>query len=227
MGDIQNQAKQLTREIPAVPAPWLGTKGEAFFSVALMSASKGLSPGTYGRLEANSSVADPEISGEFAGGFGLCMFVRYTQSPVGPYDEVLWAPGYFKVPATGKKRERITNIYVSSVDSVYNGRRNWNIPKQLASFKFHPSDTKFPPYKRIEVSLPDNTDNPFISLDLKPMSLLSRPFLPLSTSYIPLCLDIVIPPPSRKARIGGKMAGWVRMMVNGRQPVLGCLVGEG
>ena len=42
---------------------------------------------------------------------------------IGPYDELLWAPGVFQDPRHDKpvKRYRITRIYVSSLDSVYNG----------------------------------------------------------------------------------------------------------
>lgn len=71
-------------------------------------------------------------------GFGLALTVRYQDSPVGPYDEVLIGlpvktpvlrdeilPGY-----------RIPVIYVSTEASVRNGRKNWGIRKELANFKW-------------------------------------------------------------------------------------------
>lgn len=67
----------------AVPAPWLDAKADVFFTVARASASKGLAPSSYAPLEANSTFADPDINGKFVGGVGMCMFVRYTKSPVG------------------------------------------------------------------------------------------------------------------------------------------------
>ena len=40
---------------------------------------------------------------------------------LGPYDELIWVPGAFTVPQTGKKQRRITRIYVSAKESAYNG----------------------------------------------------------------------------------------------------------
>lgn len=40
---------------------------------------------------------------------------------LGPYDEVIWIPGYFEVPQTGRQMVRISRIYVSSIESVFNG----------------------------------------------------------------------------------------------------------
>lgn len=49
------------------------------------------------------------------------MIVRYKDTSVGPYDEVIWMPGYFEVPGTRRKHARIAGIYVSRVESVFNG----------------------------------------------------------------------------------------------------------
>ncbi|POW17120.1 hypothetical protein PSHT_06460 [Puccinia striiformis] len=75
----------------------------------------------------------------FRGGIGFVQIVRYPLSPVGAYDELLLVPGSFKPPEEcldGSPKFRITQIYVSSLESVLNGRRNWNIPKKLARFEF-------------------------------------------------------------------------------------------
>jgi len=67
-------------------------------------------------------------------GFGAVMIINYTTSNVGPYNEILFDPGksYF----LGKKAHSITKIYVSSQASLTNGRRNWGIPKELATFSY-------------------------------------------------------------------------------------------
>jgi hypothetical protein len=47
-------------------------------------------------------------------------------------------PGKLRV--NGKRWDRITKIYVSTMDSVLNGRKNWAIPKELADFKLERRD---------------------------------------------------------------------------------------
>jgi hypothetical protein len=39
----------------------------------------------------------------------------------GPYDELMLVPGAFDVPGKNKKRLRMTRIYVSQKDTMYNG----------------------------------------------------------------------------------------------------------
>lgn len=74
------------------------------------------------------------LKGHFAGGFGALMLVDYSTSNVGPYSELLFIPGKFK--HKGKKLNSISKIYVSTMISVENGRKNWGIPKELAGFTF-------------------------------------------------------------------------------------------
>ncbi|WP_231724547.1 hypothetical protein [Deinococcus actinosclerus] len=57
---------------------------------------------------------------------GALMLVRYAQSGVGPYDELLWA-------SLGGEPQ-VTRIVVSTQQSVVWGRRNWAIPKSRADF---------------------------------------------------------------------------------------------
>ncbi|MCD0165179.1 hypothetical protein IHN58_05875, partial [Deinococcus sp. 12RED42] len=64
-------------------------------------------------------------------GRGVLMLVRYASSPVGPYDELLWAE--VRGSPVGR-RPQVTRIVVSTEASVVWGRRNWGIPKELASF---------------------------------------------------------------------------------------------
>lgn len=65
--------------------------------------------------------------------FCYMMFVDYSDSPVGPYHELLFIPGSFPFE-DGKKHLSISRIFVSSLDSVVNGQRNWGIPKDVAQF---------------------------------------------------------------------------------------------
>lgn len=65
---------------------------------------------------------------------GMVMLVNYQSSPIGPYGELLFIPGMFHYK--GKYYWHISKIYVSSLDSVMNGRENWGIPKELAQFEF-------------------------------------------------------------------------------------------
>lgn len=61
------------------------------------------------------------------------ILVRYEESPVGPYDELL----ILDHPLMSKRRlSSIPKIYVSTETSVVNGQHFWGIPKQLAQFEW-------------------------------------------------------------------------------------------
>ena len=80
------------------------------------------------------------LNGGFAGGFGSVMLVDYEESDAGPYGELLFIPGKFRFG--GKKLDTISKIYVSTMESVENGRANWGIPKEKATFSFDRIDNK-------------------------------------------------------------------------------------
>lgn len=65
---------------------------------------------------------------------GAVMVVRYAETAVGPYDELLFVPGFMQEQDT--QYPSITKIYVSSQTSVLGGRQNWAIPKELAQFSW-------------------------------------------------------------------------------------------
>lgn len=69
---------------------------------------------------------------KFIGGLSCIIFANYFSSPVGPYQELLFLPG--KVICGHKKGYTITKAYVSSEASQINGRQNWAIPKETATF---------------------------------------------------------------------------------------------
>ena len=51
----------------------------------------------------------------------MIQIVRYSETPVGPYDELLIIPGDFKASQNDEKRMRITRIYVNQSETCYNG----------------------------------------------------------------------------------------------------------
>ena len=62
----------------------------------------------------------------------MAQILRYSETPVGPYDELVILPGSFNgIGPKGEKRKdsRITGMWVSSKETLINGRRNWNVPK--------------------------------------------------------------------------------------------------
>ncbi|EFQ33835.1 hypothetical protein CGRA01v4_10724 [Colletotrichum graminicola] len=127
-------------DITPVPAPWK-LKGDIYLFSFWVSGPKAAHPPTiaYSPLEANSSFICPEGNRPL-GGISMIQIIRYTESPVGPYDELILCPGFheYTVEENGKrikkKNARITRIYVSQKYTCWNGRKNWNIPKHLAAF---------------------------------------------------------------------------------------------
>ena len=56
----------------------------------------------------------------------MIQIVRYHDTPVGPYDELLIIPGSYAVPGgkfKGKTQLRATRFYVSQRETTYNGRK--------------------------------------------------------------------------------------------------------
>ena len=110
-------------EIRSYPAPW-NLKGKGY--IFLYKFKKDF-VGRSGNV--------PEfLDGSFAGGFGSVMLVNYEESDAGPYGELLFIPGKFRFG--GRKLDTISKIYVSTMESVVNGRANWGIPKEKADFSF-------------------------------------------------------------------------------------------
>ncbi|QRV74365.1 hypothetical protein RhiJN_02379 [Ceratobasidium sp. AG-Ba] len=88
-----------------------------------------------------------DLQATYTGGLGAIQLIRYHTSPVGPYDELLYIPGnmsYKTGPNSTISGLSITRIYVSSIASIVNGRRNWNTPKKLAKFEFTKQDESDP-----------------------------------------------------------------------------------
>ena len=113
----------MENEVKTYPAPWnLRGKGYIF----LYKFKKD--------FVAQSGNVPAFLDGAFTGGFGSVMLVDYGESNAGPYGELLFIPGKFRFG--GKKLDTISKIYVSTMESVVNGRANWGIPKEKADFSF-------------------------------------------------------------------------------------------
>ncbi len=113
--------------VEAVPGPWK-SKAQVYV-ICWYSFRKDVPSLAFSPLEAESSFASPE-SGRPVGGLYSIQIVRYQESPIGTYDELVISPGAFAHPveaagkSTEKKNLRITRIYVSSKNSCYNGRHS-------------------------------------------------------------------------------------------------------
>jgi hypothetical protein len=113
--------------VPAAPAPWR-LKGEGWILLLRLPEAARRDP----------RHLPPRLAGLPLSGPAVMMFVDYASSPAGPYRELLYMPGRFSFP-DGRKAWSVTRIYVSSWESVVNGRRNWGIPKDRADFSRWPA----------------------------------------------------------------------------------------
>ena len=113
----------MENNVASFPAPW-NLKGKGYIFIYRFNEDF---------VQKNGNVP-AFLEGKFAGGFGSVMLVDYAESNAGPYGELLFIPGKFHFE--GKKLDTISRIYVSSMESVINGRANWGIPKEKADFKF-------------------------------------------------------------------------------------------
>lgn len=128
----------MTNTVKKYPAPW-NLNGSGY--IILYKFSK-----EFVNKEANV----PEfLKDKYSGGFGSVMLVNYKESNAGPYGELLFIPGKFKF--NNQRLDTISKIYVSTMESVINGQKNWGIPKQKADFKF--------------TDLGNNKENVVVSLD--------------------------------------------------------------
>lgn len=110
--------------IELAPAPW--TLKGTVYSITFVPLSTDLPTKAFPPLERRYNSA---IEGEYIGILGQIQIIRYTDSPVGPYDELLIVPGFFKYNYTdpnGKTEERknvrVSRIYVSQKYTCWNGR---------------------------------------------------------------------------------------------------------
>ncbi|THH17034.1 hypothetical protein EW146_g3706 [Bondarzewia mesenterica] len=144
---------------------------------------QGLPEGSYHPFEEIHPSALQLVDGkpQWQGGLATVAIVRYNESPVGPYDELIFIPGSFKDPHTKRATGRVTTIFVSTPQSVWNGRRNWNIQKHLARFEWAPngSSSTLKVYHPSTTSLPLSSTKAFFSAVITESWL---PSLPINTA---------------------------------------------
>ncbi|MEQ1438946.1 acetoacetate decarboxylase family protein [Fontimonas sp. SYSU GA230001] len=122
----------MTMREPSVidaPAPWR-LQGRGYVSLLRCPADL---------LDGHSFVPESLRGKRSRAPYALMMFVDYASSPVGPYHELLFIPGSFAFE-DGRRHLSISRIFVSTLDSVVNGQRNWGIPKDVAQFEVRYGD---------------------------------------------------------------------------------------
>jgi hypothetical protein len=173
----------ITDPIIVAPAPWTLT-GNGIILLYRFSEKW---------IKENGFLADYQQD-SFRGIVGSVMLVDYHTSPVGPYQELLFIPGYFKMG--GKNTFSISKIYVSSQESVWNGIKNWGIPKEQADFSIEQPDQQT---KTFTASL---NDKPFFEASIKR----GRLSFPFSSSLFPFNItqrhgqDLLLTKPSAKGK---------------------------
>lgn len=123
-----------TAPITPVPAPWILTAKVFAFPILPPTT---LPVKAYSPLERHSTAA----LGEFLGLVGAIMIIRYSDTPVGPYDELVIVPGFFEYNRTNPDgtvslRENIrgSRFYVSQKYTNYNGRISSCLPSDRFLF---------------------------------------------------------------------------------------------
>ncbi|KAI0262232.1 hypothetical protein BC834DRAFT_959000 [Gloeopeniophorella convolvens] len=150
---------------------------------------QGLPTGSYDPLEQVHPAALAPVNGapQWKGGAANVVLVRYADSPVGPYDELIFIVTGFASPHEKGTAGRITAIYVSTDKSVWNGRRNWNIQKHRARFDFAPTGKRS---SSVRVFLPD-AEKPFFTASVSESAL---PGLPVPSFLLNSIARLVQPP---------------------------------
>lgn len=172
-------------DLQVAPAPWK-LKGRSWiFPLAPLSKVSSFPAGWSTPYQAEAL----STGGTFIGGIGQVQIVSYSESPVGPYDELMYVPGRWKY-SDGTKAWRITQIYVSTRVSIMNGRKNWNIPKHLADFDI---STTSDGTTTISVSHP-GTSVPFFKASTKKIPVVSSLSIHSSTSVFGKYFGLVQPP---------------------------------
>ncbi|KAK1982020.1 hypothetical protein LZ30DRAFT_591432 [Colletotrichum cereale] len=175
--------------IEPAPAPW--TLKGTVYAITFVPPSTDLPTKAFAPLERQFASA---TEGEFIGGLGMIQIIRYTESPVGPYDELLIVPGFFKYnhteAASGIAQERtnvrVSRIYVSQKYTCWNGRTNWNIPKHLARFDWTENESG---ETAVKVYPHDTTGDPSESKPAEKPWFQAK-FKPLLPSVLPFSTDL-------------------------------------
>jgi Acetoacetate decarboxylase (ADC) len=108
-------------EVPRHAAPWR-LQGSAYAVLVRLTADADDDPW----------FVPPSLRGKRDSRLAILLLVDYAHSECGPYRELMALGAGFDFG--GESRPSITRIYVSTFESVVNGRANWGIPKDRADF---------------------------------------------------------------------------------------------
>ena len=150
-------------EVGETPAPWTLT-GDAYIVISRMPYEQTL----------HHSFIPSDLRSKLKSIFSMTMFVNYQSSNVGPYKELLYIPGQFSF-TDEETHLSISKIYVSTWESVLNGKINWGIPKERADFNVEKID-----HNREKIAVSKNGQL-FAEFDFQTYGLT----LPISTAMIP------------------------------------------
>jgi hypothetical protein len=120
------EADHTLPQVPRAPAPWQ-LEGSAYVLLVNMPE----------QVLDQAAFVPASLAGKRKSRMSVVMWVDYRKSNAGPYRELLMVPGTF---ATDEGTyHSISRIFVSTYDSVVNGRANWGIPKDRADFSAEPA----------------------------------------------------------------------------------------
>ena len=149
-------------EVPRHPAPW--QLGASAYLFVVWMPEQVLDKGSF---------VPPALVSKRRSRASIAMLVDYHTAPCGPYSELLVVPAAFAFDEG--KYMSITRIFVSTYDSVVNGRANWGIPKDRADFSYE-RDEQGADHVRVA-----RAGTTIAEFDVRPVG----PTLPVTTSVLP------------------------------------------
>jgi hypothetical protein len=187
--------------IPSLPGPWRLDVKHCFIFPFLSTPRK-----------VEKLLRVPRDRQDNISGIGMAMFIKYSSSPAGAYDELIYGMP-FSSPTLPSWRlfspRRLPVIYVSGESTLRNGRENWGIRKELGDFYWTTSEGYFV------------TTTTFIARDrLSGKLITSASFATLNIPFIlPLNWFGSLSPPivERKIDVDGKdlEEGWLQVVLGG------------
>jgi hypothetical protein len=177
------------------PAPWQ-LRGSAYLLAVHMP----------GDVLDHAAFVPPSWVPRRRGRISYVAFFDYHESNCGPYRELLVAPAVFAFDSG--TYPAISRIFVSTYDSVVNGRNNWGIPKDQADFTVH-NDAE----RKTDLITASRDGHTFAELELRSFG----PALPVTTGLLLRSLRTLLQPWQGKGyRITLSARGRVRMASLGR-----------
>lgn len=150
------------------PAPW-SLHGDAFLLPTLKVS-------TIKQYDVN-----PLYGAKHWGLLGAVILVKYPETSVGPYSELILTSGLHRLGS--HVGFHISQIYVDSQASVDGGRANWAVPKKLANFDWQTQGGQ----QHVKVSLP-SANQPFFTASFKQ----SQFSIPASSAVVPPPLKTIL-----------------------------------